>query len=499
MVARHSSTAVTGLAVALIAALATACSDRAPAPPTAAPDASLTSSALSGDDASYLVLARGDRLPRGLERAVERAGGSIVYTVDAVGVAVATSDAPDFAARAGAIRGVQAAIPNPELRLVPSSMRYERIAMEEVSNPPTSGDDDFLFDLQWGLDAVDAPEAWDAGATGAGVRVAILDSGIDADHPDLAPNLNAGLSTSFVPGEAYDELPPGFNHGTHVAGIAAAADNAFGTIGVAPEAEIVAVKVLSAETGSGSFGGVIAGIVYAADNGADVINMSLGAYLSHRAIFDADGNVIPMSAAAINHLLNAIGRATSYAHKRGATVIASAGNDGVDGDRDKDLLHIPSDAPYVLSISATGPKGWGVDPSTDLDLPSSSFVFTTNSGQSVIAFAAPGGNLDESLVAGPPASWPPCVVGTSLPILNFCYVFDWVLSTTNGGWAWAVGTSMAAPHASGVAAIIIGENGGSMHPSRVEAALRRSADDLGKPGNDDFFGDGRVNAGNAVD
>jgi subtilisin family serine protease len=72
-----------------------------------------------------------------------------------------------------------------------------------------------------------------------------------------------------------------------------------------------------------------------------------------------------------------------------------------------------------------------------------------------------------------------------------------VFSTSNNGWAWAAGTSMAAPHASGVAALIIGENGGDMHPAQVEAALRKAADDLGKPGNDDL-GAGRVNAANAV-
>ncbi len=79
-----------------------------------------------------------------------------------------------------------------------------------------------------------------------------------------------------------------------------------------------------------------------------------------------------------------------------------------------------------------------------------------------------------------------------------CWVFDMVFSTIPGGWSWAAGTSMAAPHVSGVAAIIIGMNGGEMHPAAVEAALRASADDLGKPGNDDFYGAGRVNAGNAV-
>ncbi|WP_262490244.1 S8 family serine peptidase [Hymenobacter coccineus] len=78
-------------------------------------------------------------------------------------------------------------------------------------------------------------------------------------------------------------------------------------------------------------------------------------------------------------------------------------------------------------------------------------------------------------------------------------MFDYVFSTTsNGGYAWSAGTSMAAPHASGVAALIIGKNGGRMDPARVEAVLRASADDLGKPGRDEYYGYGRVNALRAV-
>ena len=104
------------------------------------------------------------------------------------------------------------------------------------------------------------PDAHDSGFTGAGVRVAVLDSGVAAGHVDLAPAMNLALSTSFVPGEAYNATGTGFNHGTHVAGIIAARANGIGTVGVAPGCEIVAVKVLSAASGSGSFGGIINGI-----------------------------------------------------------------------------------------------------------------------------------------------------------------------------------------------------------------------------------------------
>ncbi len=142
------------------------------------------------------------------------------------------------------------------------------------------------------MDAIDAPEAWNTGQTGEGVRVAVLDSGIDGTHSDLAPNLNTDLSESFVPGEDW-QVQPGFyfNHGTHVAGTIAAADNQRGVIGVAPNAEIVAVKVLSEFTGSGAFSWINAGIVYAALIDADVINMSLGATLNKNGFLPQEDGI----------------------------------------------------------------------------------------------------------------------------------------------------------------------------------------------------------------
>ena len=112
----------------------------------------------------------------------------------------------------------------------------------------------------------------------------------------------------------------------------------------------------------------------------------------------------------------------------------------------------------------------------------------TNYGTSSVEFSAPGGSVDYPGNEG-------CVVaGLARP----CWVFDLVFSTGNGGWYWSGGTSMAAPHAAGVAALIISEAGGSgsMSPARVEAAMRQRAIDLGKPGADDFFGRaGQVHSG----
>lgn len=443
------------------------------------PEAALAKAQNISASSSWIVISQGTELPSGFASDMASAGGEVTQVVPQIGMVTVTSDDPGFAKRVARMKGVRSVVPDIQVQWIDPPAT--ELGLESAfANPPTSGDDDFLFDLQWGHDAVDAVEAWNAGYRGAGVRVAVLDSGIDADHPDIAPNLNLALSASFVPGESVD-IQPGFyfNHGTHVAGTIGAADNGTGVIGVAPEVELVAVKVLSEFTGGGAFSWLANGIVYAALIDADVINMSLGAILSKAGVTGASANEV----AELRHLVD---RAVSFAYQSGTTVIVAAGNDALNLDGLGPIISTPAESPHAISISATHPVGWAINPNTSFHIPAT----YTNYGRSLVDFSGPGGDIDDDLFNSGQA----CIVVVVRP----CWVFDLVFSTISGGWGWAGGTSMAAPHASGVAAIIIGKNGGDMHPAQVKAAMQRAAEHPGGNGRNAFYGRGAVNAGNAV-
>ena len=452
--------------------------------------------AATAQAATYVVTAKSQSFDTQLARKIEAAGGTITARLPQIGVAVVESNQSTFATRAAKVQGIRSVVSDYVMQFdVPQAQASFE---EDYSNPPNSGDNDTRFDLQWGSAAIDVAGAWNQGYRGNGAVVAVLDSGVVCQHVDIAPNLLAD-SASFVPGEGVCHTTAGnFNHGTHVAGIIAAPDNAIGTIGVAPQAKILAVKVLSGVSGSGSFSGIIQGIVYAADHGADVINMSLGV----RGGLPVNGP----GANDVRELINATKRAVQYARDQNAITIVAAGNDARDLDHDSgveicdqgdcyraNLRAFPAQLPNTLAISATTPVGWAINPAGNLDYLASYSSY----GQSAIAFAGPGG--DTPLFGTAPGMANCTVAGITRP----CYVFDLVFAP--GGYLpagslyfWSAGTSMATPHVSGVAALIVGKHGGELAPAEVERLLRASSDDLGKPGNDDVYGGGRVNASRAV-
>ena len=424
--------------------------------------------------ANYMVITNSETLPAGFETTIS-AYGQIVRSIPEIGVVVIKPTISNFETKVAKLTAVKAVVPD----LVAKWIEPNKLVNE--ANPTSIGTDETYFQYQWGMDAIDAPEAWNAGYTGEGARVFILDNGIDAEHTDLAPNLNTALCTSFVPDEDYN-IDNGlyFHHGTHVAGIIAAVNNSKGVIGVAPDAEIVAVKVLSEYTGSGAFSWINDGIVYAANNEADVINMSMGATFDRNGFYlDGNNDLQKIPAVYLQSLILAQQRAVNYAFKKGAVIIASAGNGGSNFDGNASVFKIPAELQNVIAVSATAPNYWYNDlingvPNPNLDIPAS----YTDFGKSLVAIAAPGGDID--------------FYGSSNGYL------DMVLSTVSEGYSWAAGTSMASPHVAGVAALIIAKNGGKMSPQEVTKQLLKTADKIDGNGISAYFGNGRVNAFRAV-
>lgn len=465
------------------------------------PAASLASAGLELTG-RYILLGKNGSLPTNLASAIASAGGTVEDVMPEIGVAVvAGGDA--FAGRAAKIKGVESVTPDVVLQWTEPDLG--RVGMEIEAGAAIGGgageevasfaDNAFFYSFQWAPAAIQAPEAWNMGYTGRGVRVAIVDGGLYNAHLDLAPNVDVGASASFYPGFDFNQDVGTFWHGTHVAGIVAAS-GLIGTVGIAPEATLIGVKVL--HNGSGPFESVLNGLIYAATPqsqggaGADIINMSLGATINYR-----DNWSDKAFRDAFQELKKAFDRAVTYAYQQGVTVIVSAGNSGINFDASKELFKLPGESQHAIGVSATGPHGFALG-ATNFERP----AYYTDHGKSLVDVAAPGGTPGLFVVDGVDAI---CTInGTFASITNFCEIFDYVFSTVRGtggsvaSYNFAFGTSMAAPAATGVAALIIQANGGSMNPHAVAAALRASALDLGQPGKDIFYGHGWINALRAV-
>ncbi|RRJ33544.1 S8 family peptidase [Halocatena pleomorpha] len=219
----------------------------------------------------------------------------------------------------------------------------------------------------WGIDRVDADVAHDAGYTGSGADIAIIDTGIDASHPDLQANLGAGYAvTSCSWGCDYDWGDDN-GHGTHCAGTANAVNNAEGVVGVSANATLHAVKVLNSY-GSGSYSDIAAGIEYVADRGWDVASLSLGGSYSA-----------------------AVADAVDYAYSRGVLVVAAAGNSGPCTDcvghpashSDAMAVSATNNADGLASFSSTGPEVEIAAPGADIYSTYTSDGYNTLSGTSM--------------------------------------------------------------------------------------------------------------------
>jgi subtilisin family serine protease len=484
MLQRSSLLSLAAAAAALVAA---GCADTTLTQPSAAAGPQL-SVAAPGGPRQYVLVGATNALPADLATRVAIAGGTITGSYPAIGVATVTAG-DEFAA--ASIKGVQV-VPDVFFQQTqPTVTDLDEGTMPAASAEPGDATvantyaNPYYF-AQWGPRAVDAPAAWAAGYRGAGVRVAILDGGLANTHPDLAGAVDVAHSASFVPGKAFNTDAASFWHGTHVAGIVGARDNTIGVVGIAPSVTLIGVKVL--ENGSGYFSWAIDGIMYASKPlaeggaGAQVINMSLGATI--------DKGQPGYSDAGVRALAMAIDRATAYAWDHGVTVIAAAGNESTNLD-DRRYISLPAQSNKVISVAATGPVGWayGSLPYSNDFARQASY---TNSGKAGVDLAAPGGDFAY------PTNELCTVFGPTSGLRTNCWVFDMYLSLSRTGYSWAAGTSMASPVTVGVAALVIGKYNGIITPAGVRAKLQQGAIDLGKPGNDEVYGAGFVNAARSV-
>ncbi len=389
-----------------------------------------------------------------------------------------------------------------------------------------------LGPCQWDMALIHAGTESYQHATGKGVTVGIIDSGVQTDHPDIAPNLDLDLSCSFITDDtptadplevangdcsnkaAVEDLS---GHGTHVASTIAAPVNGIGIAGVAPEATIVALKACTQE-GYCFADSVEAALRYAGDNGIDVVNLSLYAdpYLYYCKNDKAQ-----------KEILADLASAARYAQQHGVTIVASAGNEQADlqhpttdgtspdwppdsalpRDVGNNCVVAPAELPETLTVSSTGPVGY---PGYDLWIADYSSV-----GMSRVDVTAPGGDyfgatgtVQDAILAAVP-------IGSEIwkaydPYNQFYPGF----STTDGGggYIYLNGTSMSSPHAAGVAALVVQQHP-KWSPKAVQSAVERTASPMtcppdweplgasdarercyGSGGRTSFFGRGMVDA-----
>jgi len=278
--------------------------------------------------------------------------------------------------------------------------------------------DDTYFPSQWGMQKIQAPEAWNITTGSPGVIIAILDTGVDTGHPDLIDKIVDNIN--FTDSPTVDDV---YGHGTHVAGIAAAStDNGMGVAGLGYDSTIMNVKVLG-DSGGGYYSWAAAGITWAADNGADVINLSLGGKSGSQILEDA----------------------VNYAWSKGVVVVAAAGNNG------KSDPFYPAVYDNCIAVAAT--NGNDVRP-----------AWSTYGDW--VDVAAPGREIYSTL--------------------------------RDGSYGYKSGTSMAAPHVAGLAALVLttvsDTNGDGKLNDDIRSRIESTCDDIGVEG----IGSGRINAARAV-
>ncbi|MEV4230919.1 S8 family serine peptidase [Streptomyces bobili] len=458
--------------------------------PTAASAAPVTAAATQTADAgtlAYVVNTKVDHRTIGsVKKAIAAADGTVVATYAKIGVIVVHSANPDFGAQIRAVRGVQSA---GATRTAPLSLAgttdegaAKLLSAAEAARTATAsaaaGASEPLEADQWDLRAIGADKAAEINPGSSKVTVAVIDTGVDDTHPDLAPNFSAAQSANCVGGVAdtsegaWRPYTADDYHGTHVAGEIAAARNGIGVAGVAPGVKVAGIKVSDPKDGLFYPENVVCAFVFAADHGVEITNNSY--YVDpwlYNCMDDPDQKAI----------VDAVNRAQLYATSKGTLNVASAGNSNHDLDSDAivdssspddstpvtrtidphECFDVPTQLPGVVTVSATGVKG------------TKSYYSTYGLG--AVDVAAPGGDKYQI---------------PQTPSAN-----GRILSTMpNNAYGFLQGTSMASPHVAGVAALLKSTHPWAS-PAALQTLLKAQADNPGCPAEPyDGNGDGVVDA-----
>jgi len=492
--------------VGLVAAAACAYDARvSPEPAASARTPQFASVARSGATANsrHLVSFSGS-VPRDFAAQVTALGGKVLWVSSGSGLAAVRGLQGSAASTLAGKRGIQAVAADALIALdVP------RLAMDATvdgsgvaSNAAPAAA--VRYPRQWNMRAVQADVAWAHGFRGSSsVSIFMLDSGIDPHHADTEGRVDAtrsvdllgtfdaqlpdGSTVPFTEADTVQKYFPGkevytdlFFHGTHTA--ATVSSNAVRAAGITSGTTLVAVKVCG-YINDCPFSSILNGVIYAADGGADVVNMSLG------GAFTKAGN---------GRLVGLLNKVFNYARSKGVTVVVSAGNSAADLDHDGNTYWTFCNTPSVICVAATGPTSDANatspnpnlvrnGPWTNIDAP----AYYTNFGRSVINVAAPGGNSS----FGPPLAAP---AGRDVFVWAACSQTSLIVGCFSSPFfiLGAQGTSMAAPHVTGTAALLVSIVG--RNPSQIKARIQQSADNVAGNGTTPFYGKGRLNVARAI-